>query len=151
MVKVGDTELKGFIAELDMKGQFSAAAIMSGPLGLYSFTRFLETQGEIALAMGCFIMEVVQYKRSLSEATDDEGASQAGCDAPEPPPAVAVEDDASSQSDKGDAAAEDKGMLFELANIHATIIKLEQRAGQVEPLEARVADLEAEVARLRGA
>ena len=33
-------------------------------------------------------------------------------------------------------------MLFELANIHATIIKLEQRAGQVEPLEARVADLE---------
>ena len=68
MVKVGDTELKGFIAELDMKGQFSAAAIMSGPLGLYSFTRFLETQGEIALAMGCFIMECVQYKRSLSEA-----------------------------------------------------------------------------------
>jgi hypothetical protein len=100
-----------------------------------------EDDARMSSNFGCSLLQY-QRKRSLSEATDDEGASQAGCDAPEPAPAVAVEDDASSQSDKGDAAAEDKGMLFELANIHATIIKLEQRAGQVEPLEARVADLE---------
>mmetsp|Transcript_8518 Transcript_8518/g.29111 ORF Transcript_8518/g.29111 Transcript_8518/m.29111 type:complete len:277 (-) Transcript_8518:205-1035(-) len=100
-----------------------------------------EDDARMSSNFGCSLLQY-QRKRSLSEATDDEGASQAGCDAPEPAPAVAVEDDASSQSGAGDAAAEDKGMLFELANIHATIIKLEQRAGQVEPLEARVADLE---------
>ena len=100
-----------------------------------------EDDARMSSNFGCSLLQY-QRKRSLSEATDDEGASQAGCDAPEPAPAVAVEDDASSRSGSGDAAAEDKGMLFELANIHATIIKLEQRAGQVEPLEARVADLE---------
>ena len=103
-----------------------------------------EDDARMSSNFGCSLLQY-QRKRSLSEATDDEGASQAGCDAPEPAPAVAVEDDASSRSGSGDAAAEDKGMLFELANIHATIIKLEQRAGQVEPLEARVLTLETQL------
>ena len=108
-----------------------------------------EDDARMSSNFGCSLLQY-QRKRSLSEATDDEGASQAGCDAPEPAPAVAVEDDASSNEGKSGAPAlatvdEDKGMLFELANIHATIVKLEQRAGQVEPLEARVLTLETQL------
>ncbi|KAH8074695.1 G-protein coupled receptor kinase [Aureococcus anophagefferens] len=68
MAKVDDAQIKTFTADLEMKGEFTVAAIMSGPLGLYEFTRFLEGQGEVALAMGCFVMDCVLYKRSLSEA-----------------------------------------------------------------------------------
>ena len=104
-----------------------------------------EDDARMSSNFGCSLLQY-QRKRSLSEATDDEGASQAGCDAPEPAPAVAVEDDASSRSGSGDAAAEDKGMLFELANIHARILAVESRAALVEPLEKRGAELERELA-----
>ena len=117
-----------------------------------------------------FGVSLLQYqrKRSLSEATEDDfcdsasqsqsaaelsvesDAGSAGPAGPAGHAAVAVEDDASSNEGKSGAPAlatvdEDKGMLFELANIHATIVKLEQRAGQVEPLEARVLTLETQL------
>jgi len=67
MVPVSDVDLKTFMADLEIKQQLTAPAICDGPLGLYSFTRFLESQGEVALAMGAFIIDCVLYRRTLSE------------------------------------------------------------------------------------
>ena len=85
---------------------------------------------------GCSLLQY-QRKRSRSESCSD-GESAAA--------RVENDDEPASSPEAG----ADKGMLFELANIHATIITLEQRAALVEPLERRVADLEADLESSRG-
>jgi len=98
---------------------------------------------------GCSLLQY-QRKRSRSESIVSECPSEAPSEASRVPGPDDDDDEAAASAAAESAAGEGEStVLLELANIHATIVRLEHRAGMVEPLEQKIAELEAQLRECR--